>query len=587
MTTTQRVRRTPRPTAAALMVCVIAAGWFVRSRAAGPAVIKFEDIAAKAGVQFRHHTRNFKGTSADVLKMFTSGGASAAVGDFDNDGFDDLFIVDSGEGTKSHLYRNNGNMTFTDVSEKAGVGGGNDPLSIVADALWFDYDNDGWRDLLVARFGTPLLYHNEKNGTFKNVTAQSGLSKFGNTIAVVAFDYDNDGRLDLMFGNYFKPQNLLDPAGIEKDPHVLPNDLDNAVNGGGVTLWHGLGNGRWEEVTEKAGFSKHTGWTLDIGHGDFNNDGLQDIYLACDYGTDRIFFNNGDGTFRDATEKALGFDTRKGMNADVGDYDNDGWLDIYVTNITDEYMKECNMLWHNNHDGTFTDLSRETGTCETLWGWSAKFGDYDNDGLLDIFVVNGLRSAGPDNYIPVLVDLITKPGVDFTDVRGWPNIGNMTWSGYQKKKFFKNLDGSSFKEMSNAAGVDNDKDGRGIGVGDFDNDGRLDFYQANADQNSLFYRNTTTDAGHWIELKLVGTKSNRDAIGARVTVKAGARTLIREVDGGNGYAGQSTQRIHFGLGASTTIASIQVRWPSGAVQTVSAPIDKITTVQESAASGSR
>jgi len=587
MTRTQRVRRTPRPTAAALMVCVIAAGWFVRTRAAGPAVIKFEDIAAKAGVQFRHHTRNFKGQSADVLKMFTSGGASAAVGDFDNDGFDDLFIVDSGEGTRSHLYRNNGNMTFTDVSEKAGVGGGNDPLSIVADALWFDYDNDGWRDLLVARFGTPLLYHNEKNGTFKNVSAQSGLSKFGNTIAVVAFDYDNDGRLDLMFGNYFKPQNLLDLAGIEKDPHVLPNDLDNAVNGGGVTLWHGLGNGRWEEVTEKAGFSKHTGWTLDIGHGDFNNDGLQDIYLACDYGTDRIFFNNGDGTFRDATEKSIGIDTRKGMNVDVGDYDNDGWLDIYVTNITDEYMKECNMLWHNNHDGTFTDLSRETGTCETLWGWSAKFGDYDNDGLLDIFVVNGLRSAGPDNYIPVLVDLITKPGVDFTDVRGWPNIGNMTWSGYQKKKFFKNLDGSSFKEMSNAAGVDNDKDGRGIGVGDFDNDGRLDFYQANADQNSLFYRNTTTDAGHWIELKLVGTKSNRDAIGARVTVKAGARTMIREVDGGNGYAGQSTQRIHFGLGASTTIASIQVRWPSGAVQTVSAPIDKITTVQESAASGSR
>ena len=119
------------------------------------------------------------------------------------------------------------------------------------------------------------------------------------------------------------------------------------------------------------------------------------------------------------------------------DYDNDGWLDVYVTNITDEYMKECNMLWHNNHDGTFTDVSRETGTCETLWGWAAKFGDYDNDGLLDLFVVNGLRSAGPENYIPVLVDLITKPGVDFTDVRGWPNIGGMTWSGYQKKKFFQ------------------------------------------------------------------------------------------------------------------------------------------------------
>jgi hypothetical protein len=559
----------------------------VRTRAAGPAVIKFDEIAKRAGVEFHHHTRVFKGRSADVLRMFTSGGASVAVGDFDNDGFDDLFVTDSAEGTTSRLYHNNGDMTFTDVTAKAGVGGGNDPLSIVSDALWLDYDNDGWRDLLVIRFGTPLLYHNEHNGTFKNVTAQSGLTRFGNTIAAIAFDYDNDGRLDLMFGNYFKPQNLLDVKSIEQDPHVLPNDLDNAVNGGGVTLWHGLGNGKWEDVTDKAGFGKHTGWTLDVGHGDFNNDGLQDIYLACDYGTDRIFFNNGDGTFRDATEKSIGFDTRKGMNADVGDYDNDGWLDIYVTNITDEYMKECNMLWHNNHDGTFTDLSRETGTCETLWGWSAKFGDYDNDGLLDLFVVNGLRSAGPENYIPVLVNLITKPGVDFTDVRGWPDIGNMTWSGYQKKKFFRNLDGQTFKEMSNAVGVDNDKDGRGIGVGDFDNDGRLDFYQANADQTSLFYHNATTDAGHWLELKLVGTKSNRDAIGARVTVKAGARTMIREVDGGNGYAGQSMQRVHFGLGANASVTSIEIHWPSGTVQTVNAPVDKLTTVLESASSGSR
>jgi hypothetical protein len=565
---------------AGISAALVATAASTPGRAAQSASITFDQIAAKAGVEFTHRTRVFKGTSGDVLRMFTSGGAAVAVGDFDNDGFDDMFITDSAEGATSRLFRNNGNMTFTDVTAKAGVGGGNDPLSIVADAMWFDYDNDGWRDLLVARFGTPILYHNEKNGTFKDVSASTGLNKFGNTIAVMAFDYDNDGRLDLMFGNYFKPQNLLDLATIEKNPHVLPNDLDNAVNGGGVTLWHAAGAGRWEEVTDKAGFGKHTGWTLDLGHGDFNNDGLQDVYLACDYGTDRIFFNNGDGTFRDTTEKSLGIDTKKGMNVDVGDYDNDGWLDVYVTNITDEYMKECNMLWHNNHDGTFTDVSRETGTCETLWGWAAKFGDYDNDGLLDIFVVNGLRSAGPDNYIPVLVDLITKPGVDFTDVRGWPNIGTMTWSGYQKKKFFRNIDGNSFKEISAAAGVDNDKDGRGIGVGDFDNDGRLDFYQANADQPSLFYRNTTTGAGHWLGLKLVGAKSNRDAIGARVTVKAGTRTLIREVDGGNGYAGQSTQRLHFGLGAATAVTSIEVKWPSGRVQTITAPLDKVTTVQE-------
>ena len=562
-----------------LVVTLVAGGALAVPRAWGPSALRFEEIAKKAGAQAHHHTRVFKGDTGDVLRMFTSGGASVAVGDFDNDGFDDLFVTDSGEGTTSHLYRNNGNLTFTEVTAKAGVGGGNDPLSIVSDALWFDYDNDGWRDLLVVRFGTPLLYHNEHNGTFKDVTAQSGITKFGNTIAAVAFDYDNDGHLDLLFGNYFKPANLLDL----KDPHVLPNDLDNAVNGGGVTLWKGDGNGHFVDVTEKAGLSHHTGWTLDVGHGDFNNDGLQDVYLACDYGPDKLFINNGDGTFRDVSEKAIGIDTRKGMNVDVADYDNDGWLDVYVTNITDEYMKECNMLWHNNHDGTFTDLSRETGTCATLWGWAAKFGDYDNDGLLDLFVVNGLRSAGPENYIPVLVNLITRPGVDFTDVRLWPNIGNMTWSGYQKKKFFKNLDGHSFKEMAADVGVDNDKDGRGIGVGDFDNDGRLDFYQTNADQESLLYHNVSAPVGHWVELKLVGTTSNRDAIGARVTLKTPERSMIREVDGGNGYAGQSSQRVHFGLGAATDIVSLTVKWPSGTVQKVNAPIDRITTVTEASA----
>jgi hypothetical protein len=542
------------------------------------AKIRFVEVGAAAGVRTEHHTRRFAGPHGDVLRMFTSGGASVAAGDYDGDGLDDLFVTDSGEGKKSHLFHNNGNLTFTEVTDKAGVGGGNDPLSIVADALWFDYDNDGREDLLVARFGKPILYHNEGNGKFKDVSATAGFNKFGNTIAVIAFDYDNDGFLDVMFGNYFKPENLLDL----KDPHVLPNDLDNAINGGGVTLWHNNGNGTFTDVTDKAGFGKHTGWTLDLGHGDFNNDGFQDVYLACDYGTDRIFFNNGDGTFRDATEKSTGFDTRKGMNAEVADYDNDGWLDIYVTNITDEYMKECNMLWHNNHDGTFTDVSKETGTCATLWGWAAKFGDFDNDGWQDLFVVNGLRSAGKENYIPVLLnDLITKPGVDFTDVANWPNIGNMTWSGYQKKKMFRNLDGQAFKEISAEAGVDNDLDGRGIAIADFDNDGRLDIYQTNADQPSLFYHGVSEGIGNWVQFKLTGTKSNRDAIGARITLTAGGLTQIREIDGGNGYAGQSSKRAHFGIGKASKIDSVQIHWPSGLVEKIDGvAMNKINKITE-------
>ncbi len=559
------------------------------AREAKPAPpIRFEEISEQAGARLQHHTRVFHGKSADVLGMFTSGGAAVAVGDFDGDGADDLFITDSDVGKPCHLLRNEfrrtGKLTFTDVTAEAGVGGGNDSKSIVSDALWFDADNDGRPDLLVARFGTPILYHNLGNGKFKDVSQEAGLTKFGNTIAVIAFDYDNDGRLDLLFGNYFPPVNLIDLP----NPHVLPDNLDQATNGGGVTLWRnvtepGSGKIRFVEVTEKAGLAQHHGWTLDVGHGDLNNDGWQDLYLADDYGTDRLFLNNGDGTFRDATQAALGgLDTKKGMNAEIADYDNDGWLDVYVTNITDEYMKECNMLWHNNGDGTFTDLAKETGTCNTLWGWAAKFGDFDNDGWQDLFAVDGLRSGSKENYIPVLLEMIITPNIDFTDVNNWPAIGSMSWSGYQRKKLFRNLGAQAFKEMAAEAGVDNDLDGRGIALADFDDDGRLDIYQTNANQNSLLYHNVSAPAGHWIELKLIGTKSNRDAIGARATLKAGGGVMIREVNGGNGYAGQSTRRLHFGLGKATAIDSLEIRWPSGRTEKVTVPIDKITTLKEGA-----
>ncbi len=320
-----------------------------------------------------------------------------------------------------------------------------------------------------------------------------------------------------------------------------------------------------------------------MGHGDFNNDGLTDLYIAADFGTDRLYMNEGRGRFKDVTAAAIGFDTKKGMNVEVADYDNDGWLDIYVTNIHDEYMKECAMLWHNNRDGTFTDLSKETGTCDTLWGWSAKFADFDNDGWLDLYVTNGLRSAGPENYIPVLVQMITAPGIDFSDLASWPHIGTMSWSGYQRKKLFRGLGDDAFKEVAAEAGVDNDQDGRGLAVADFDNDGRLDIYQTNADQPALLYRNVTTGRANWVELALSAV-SLREAIGARVTLRAGGRTQIREVNGGNGYAGQSSLRLHFGIGAATAVDSVTIRWPDGALENVSVPVNRLTRVRQREAS---
>ncbi len=560
-----------------------------RDDAGGP---RFVEVAAGSGALFVHTTRKFSGHKHQVLEMFTDGGAAVAVGDYDGDGDDDLFLTDSDTGHKQRLLRNDtepgGAWRFVDVAAAAGVQGGNDPEAIVADALWLDYDNDGRLDLYVGRFGTPLLYRNlgERDGEvrFEEVGAAVGLTRFTNSIGTVAFDADGDGFLDLMLANYFAPVNLTQL----ESTHVLPNNLDYADNGGGLTFYRGieLSDGRrgFREETEAAGLTHHTGWSLDIGHADLDNDGDQDVYVAGDYGTDRLFWGQGDGTFVDGTEAALGsFDTRKGMNVDVGDYNRDGFLDIYVTNITDEYMKECNFFWHNFGDGTFMDLSIETGTCDTDWGWAAKFGDFDNDGFEDLFVVNGLRSRDRDqNYIPILLDeTILKEDVVFSDLNAYPDIGDMTWSGYQKQRLFHNLGDGTFREMASVAGVDNDLDGRGIGVGDFDRDGRLDFYQSNANQRSMLYRGVTPEPGHWLELRLEGRRSNRSAIGARASLVSGGTTWIREVNGGNGYASSSTLMLHFGLGEVESVDSLEIRWPTGQTETFEVPsINRVLTLRE-------
>ena len=549
----------------------------VEAGATRPAPIRFEEVGAAAGARLEHHTRDFgERYKAEVLEMFTSGGAAAAAGDIDGDGDDDLFVVDSGEGRSNHLLRNDsspGRLAFVDITAAAGVGGGNNDDAICSDALFFDYDNDGRLDLLVARFGKPLLWRNLGQGEegaprFEEVAAAAGLDAFANTIAVIAFDENRDGFLDLAFGNYFQPVDLLRLGGRK---NVLPNNLDYASNGGGIQLWRSeraSGDGaslrRFREVSAAAGLADFHGWVLDLGHGDLDGDGFADLYAAGDYGSDRLYLNRGPtGGFRDVTATAIGVDTKKGMNVDIADYDGDLRPDIYVTNITDEYMKECNMLWHNAGDGTFLDLGRETGTCDSDWGWAAKFADFDRDGWLDLFVTNGLRSRGPEDYIPLLLEAILTPELDFSSLDSYPEIGDRSWSGRQKERLFRNLGDGTFAEVGEAAGIAFDLDGRGLVIADFDRDGRLDVFQTNADQPSLLFHNLSP-GGHFLELRLEGRSSNRQAIGARVTVKAGGRFFLREVDGGNGYASQSSTTLFFGLGGAQGVESIEIRWPNGA-----------------------
>jgi hypothetical protein len=489
---------------------------------------------------------------------YTALGASVAVADFDGDGYDDIFITDSCESGRNRLYRNNHNLTFTDVAEQAGVADGNDAQNATADALWLDFNNDGRPDLFVVRFGHSQLFENIGHGKFKNVTKEAGLDRYMNAIKAIAFDYDHDGYVDLFVGSYFQPVNLFSP----QTPRFFPESFETANNGGGVTVFRNRGNGTFEDVTEQVGM-KQSGWTLDLGHGDADNDGWDDLYVACDFGTDRFFHNLGNGTFKDITESAIGFDTKKGMNADWGDYDNDGLLDLYVTNITDDYMREGNFLWHNNGNLTFTDVSRETGTSDTGWGWGAKFFDYDNDGWLDLYVMNGWVSAGKESYVPEIFSMIMRPRVDFADVRNWPPMGNKSLSGYEKKRLFHNEHGQIFKDEATRHGMDSTKDGRGVAVADFDNDGRLDVIAANADSEPILYRNVMPAGAHWVDFLLEGTRSNRAGVGAQVRILAGGKKYFSFVNGGNSFAGQSSRRVHFGLAKTESLESVEVRWPSG------------------------
>ncbi len=528
----------------------------------------FEDLTAPAGVDRTHRTRSFKNPYAQIMEGYTALGASAAVADYNGDGFEDVFFTLSNEEGKNLLYRSNGDFTFTEVAEEAGVADGNDAANASANSLWFDFDNDSDPDLLVVRFGQNLLYRNRGDGTFEDITAAAGLERYLNCIVAVAFDYDLDGDLDLVLGNYFQPVNLFDP----QTSRFFPESFETAQNGGGLTLFRNDGPGddgivKFTDVTEAAGLVV-SGWTLDLGHADADHDGDDDLYVAADFGTDSFFRNNGDGTMTDITEETIGIDTKKGMNADWGDFDNDGLFDAYVTNITDEYMKEGNFLWKNLGDLQFSDVARETGTHATGWGWAGKFFDYDNDGWLDLYVVNGWVSQSPkpeDNYVLDVFRLIVDPEIDLADARNWPPMGHKTLSGYQHNRLFHN-EGGLYRDVGKRHGLDTLEDGRGVAVADFDHDGRLDLFVTNSGKPPYLWRNVQPTGNHWLELRLIGTKSNRDAVGARVRIETTAGSLVSFVNGGNGFASQSTRRVHFGLGDDAKVERLEVLWPSGLKQ---------------------
>ena len=494
--------------------------------------IKFERINTVAGLSFKHHRAEFQDKVKPVMPWLTAGGAGVAVVDFDNDGKDDIYFTSSKLGSPNHLYKNLGNFKFINVADKVGLGKVNDDIKqgTSSFAVFFDYDNDGWQDLFLLRFGRTSLFHNEAGKKFTEVTKSAGVLRLTNALSAIAFDYDKDGDLDLYIGGYFPEKDFNNLS----DTKVLFDSWETARNGGRNYLFRNNGNATFTDVTDDAGLHD-SGWAMAVAHGDLNNDGWQDLYIANDFGTDTVFKNLGNGKFQNISDKSIGVDTKKGMNADFGDYNNDGFLDVYVTNMTEPYLHECNMLWRNNGNETFTDVSQEANACDTDWGWGAKFVDIDNDGKLDIYAANGFISAGDEDYMDVLLDFIFREDVDLTDAKVWPDMGGFSMAGYEKNVLFMQTH-KGFENVGESAGVDSIRDSRGVAIADFDDDGRMDIVVSNVDGEPDLYRNASVSVGNWLQLKLEGSgKNNRSAIGTRVSVRVDGDVQYREVMSSSGF----------------------------------------------------
>jgi len=548
--------------ASAARIEIIASGAPSLRRASGPA---FVHVGASAGVTHRHHKGVFDPKLGNVMPWVASIGAAAAVSDYDGDGDIDLYVTSSRRGTFNALYRNDGPWRFTEVARVAGVARVNDRSSVSMDAAFADLDNDGDDDLYIAKWGKNQLFRNDGDGKFIDVSEAARADHRGNATCVLPFDYDGDGLLDLLVCNYFPPVDLTALETVR----VLPDSLETARNGGANVLLHNLGGLEFEDVAHELRLDD-TGWSLDAGISDIDNDGDVDLFVVNAFGQDRLFLNDG-GRFVDFTATAIGPDALTGMSVDFGDVNDDGFTDAYVTGITtEEFLRDGNSLWLNDRDATFTNVARPTGTFDGGWGWCGRLFDFDHDGDLDIVAVNGFASAGKLSYWEDLARTTVDPAFDPADPTQWTKMDSRSLSGHERTRLFRNGGHGSFDEIAAVAGVGETRDGRGVALADFDGDGDLDLYVAHQNAVGSLFRNDAADGASWLALSLVGTRSNRNAIGARVQVAARRSSgdevrVVREVTGCNGHASQSSYRLHFGLADATRVERMTVFWPSGIV----------------------
>ncbi|HEY0074143.1 MAG TPA: CRTAC1 family protein [Abditibacteriaceae bacterium] len=547
----------------------------------------FEEVAQQVGVKFQHQAPVLDEKLAHIMPQIASMGAGVAVCDFDRDGWNDFYVTNSASGSMNALYLNKGDGTFEDVAEKMGVADLNREGSGTSmGAVWGDYDNDGFEDLLVYKWGHPELFHNNGGKGFTNATAKAGLPRWVNANNAIWFDYDRDGNLDIFIGGYYREDiNLWDL----KSTDIMPESFEYAQNGGRKYLLRGQGDGTFEDVTLKAGLISRR-WALAAVAGDFRGTGYPDLVIANDYGVTE-FFANDKGRFREiGRQVGIGFAPKSGMNANIGDVLNTGTPAIYISNITEpNILNQRNNLWVPR-EGTkgaslrYDNLADNMGIGDGGWSFGAVFSDFNNDGTKDLYCTNGYVSG--DRQKSYWYDYSKITGANtaiIRDAKNWPPMGTNSLSGYQSKRVWINDGAASFREVAQNVGVKDKFDGRAVAVADLWNRGTLDIIVANQKGPLLIYKNSVQPDFNWVQLELRGAKSNRSAIGAQVTLYWDGKKQTQILSGGEGFCSQNMRRLHFGLGKDTQPEKAIVRWPSGAVQTVTnLKMNEINTITESA-----
>jgi hypothetical protein len=545
-----------------------------------------KESAKASGIVFKHTAPTLDSKLGHIMEQVASMGAAVSIVDFDRDGWDDIYVINSGEGKPNALFRNMHDGSFKDVAKEVGLADLNSvETGVSMGAVWGDYDNDGFEDVLIYKWGKPELFHNDAGKHFTRVSEQAGLPGWVNANTAIWFDYDNDGKLDLFLGGYYPEDVNLWKL---KNTRMMPESFEYAENGGRKYLFHNLGNGKFEEVSEKMGI-KSRRWALAAVAADLHGTGFPDLFVANDYGVSEMYFNEGGKKFREVgKETGVGAAPKSGMTASVGDILNQGQYAIFVSNISEEgVLVQGNNLWMartgtSGNNVKFENMANSLGVELGGWSFGGQFGDLNNDGFLDLYTVNGNVSLDPDHSY--WYDYSKVAGGNRTiiaDAANWPPLKGRSLSGYQQKRVWLNDGFGQFKEVSQVVGVTDRFDGRSIALADLFNNGALDAVVANQRGPLLLYKNEVSPANHWIEFQLEGRASNRSAIGAEVRLFWKGQQQVQEVSGGSGFCSQNQRRLHFGIGKVASVDRVEIKWPSGRTQKIiSPPINQIHHIQE-------